>query len=104
MAGTRPIDHPPHDIDARRRHHRSATGDAKIAGIAGTAQGARLMAGRPGAVPGPPGQYELVRQSALGSVRALPVAVARDPATFAAAGAMRHAAAPAFDPGAIMTP
>ena len=61
-------------------HNHFATGYTKVAGVAGTAQGARLMAGKPGEVPGPPGQYELFRQYALGNFRDFLVAVARDPA------------------------
>jgi uncharacterized protein (DUF1800 family) len=61
-------------------HNHFATAYSKVAGFAGTAQGARLMAGKPGEVPGPPGQYELFRQYALGNFRDLLLAVARDPA------------------------
>ncbi len=61
-------------------HNHFSTGYTKVAGFAGTAQGARLMAGKPGEVPGPPGQYELFRQYGLGSFRDLLLAVARDPA------------------------
>jgi len=61
-------------------HNHFATGYTKVAGVAGTAQGTRAMAGKPGEVPGPPGQYELFRQHALGNFRDLLLAVARDPA------------------------
>jgi uncharacterized protein (DUF1800 family) len=61
-------------------HNHFATAYTKLSGIAGPAQGARLIAGKPGEVPGPPGQYELFRQYALGNFRDLLLAVARDPA------------------------
>ncbi len=61
-------------------HNHFATAYSKVAGFAGATQGARLMAGLPAEVPGPPGQYELFRQYALGSFRDLLLAVARDPA------------------------
>ena len=61
-------------------HNHFATAYSKVAGAVGTAQGTRLMAGKPADVGGPPGQYELFRQYALGSFRDLLVAVAKDPA------------------------
>jgi uncharacterized protein (DUF1800 family) len=61
-------------------HHHFATAYSKVAGFAGALQGARLMAGKPGEVAGPPGQIELFRQHALGSFRELLLAVAKDPA------------------------
>jgi uncharacterized protein (DUF1800 family) len=61
-------------------HNHFATAYSKVAGAVGTVQGARLMAGKPGEVAGPPGQYELLRQYALGNFRDLLIAVARDPA------------------------
>ncbi|MEQ1897308.1 MAG: DUF1800 domain-containing protein [Vicinamibacterales bacterium] len=61
-------------------HNHFATTYSKVAGFAGATQGARMMAGKPGEVPGPPGQYELFRQHALGNFRDLLLAVARDPA------------------------
>jgi uncharacterized protein (DUF1800 family) len=61
-------------------HHHFATAYSKVAGFAGAVQGARLMAGKPGEVAGPPGQIELFRQQALGNFRDLLVAVAKDPA------------------------
>jgi uncharacterized protein (DUF1800 family) len=61
-------------------HHHFATAYSKVAAFAGGAQGARLMAGKPGEVPGPPGQIELFRQHALGNFRDLLLAVAKDPA------------------------
>lgn len=61
-------------------HNHFATAYSKVAGFAGAAQGARMMAGKPGEVAGPPGQIELFRQYALGNFRDLLVAVAKDPA------------------------
>src|SRR5262245_33989169 len=61
-------------------HNHFATGYSKVAGAVGATQGARLMAGKPGEVVGPPGQYELFRQYALGNFRDLLLAVAKDPA------------------------
>ena len=58
-------------------HNHFATTYSKVAGFAGATQGARMMAGKPGEVPGPPGQYELFRQHALGNFRDLLLAVAR---------------------------
>src|SRR5439155_9607656 len=53
---------------------------SKMAGVYGNVQGARMMAGKPGEVTGPPGQYELFRSRALGSFRDLLIEVAKDPA------------------------
>src|SRR2546422_2515312 len=61
-------------------HNHFATAYSKIAGVYGTVQGARMMAGKPGEVPGPPGQYELFRKFALGNFRDLLIEVAKDPA------------------------
>jgi uncharacterized protein (DUF1800 family) len=61
-------------------HNHFATAYSKVAGTIGTTQGPRMMAGKVGEVTGPPGQYELFRQYALGNFRDLLVAVARDPA------------------------
>lgn len=61
-------------------HNHFATAYSKVAGAVGGVQGTRMMAGKPGEVPGPPGQYELFRQYALGNFRDMLVAVARDPA------------------------
>jgi len=61
-------------------HNHFATAYSKVAGAFGAAQGTRLMAGKPGEVPGPPGQYELFREFALGNFRDLLLAVAKDPA------------------------
>ena len=61
-------------------HNHFATAYSKIAGVYGAVQGARMMAGKPGEVTGPPGQYELFRSRALGSFRDLLIEVAKDPA------------------------
>ena len=61
-------------------HNHFATAYSKVSGVVGASQGARLMAGKPGEVTGPPGQYELFRRFALGNFRDLLVAIARDPA------------------------
>jgi uncharacterized protein (DUF1800 family) len=61
-------------------HNHFATAFSKVAGFAGAVQGARMMAGKPGQVEGPPGQIELFRQHALGNFRDLLLAVAKDPA------------------------
>ena len=61
-------------------HNHFATGYNKVGGGIGATQGTRAMAGKPGEVDGPPGQYELFRQYALGNFRDLLVAVAKDPA------------------------
>jgi uncharacterized protein (DUF1800 family) len=61
-------------------HNHFATAYSKIAGIAGAAQATRMMALKPGELPGPPGQIELFRAMALGSFRDLLIEVARDPA------------------------
>jgi uncharacterized protein (DUF1800 family) len=61
-------------------HNHFATAYSKVAGFAGGLQAARMMAGKPGEVPGPPGQIELFRQHALGNFRDLLVSVAKDPA------------------------
>ncbi|MBM3779281.1 MAG: DUF1800 domain-containing protein [Acidimicrobiia bacterium] len=61
-------------------HNHFATAYSKIAGTFGAPAATRMLAGKPGEVAGPPGQYELFRQHALGSFRDLLLAVARDPA------------------------
>jgi uncharacterized protein (DUF1800 family) len=61
-------------------HNHFATAYSKVAAFAGAQQGARMMAGKPGEVPGPPGQIELFRRQALGSFRDLLVGVAKDAA------------------------
>ncbi len=62
-------------------HNHFATAYSKIAGVYGAVQATKMMALKPGALPGPQGQIELFRQFALGSFRNLLVEVARDPAT-----------------------
>jgi uncharacterized protein (DUF1800 family) len=61
-------------------HNHFATAYSKIAGAVGAVQATKMMALRPGELPGPPGQIELFRQQGLGSFRDLLLAVARDPA------------------------
>ena len=61
-------------------HNHFATAYSKIAGIVGGGQATRMMALKPGELPGPPGQIELFRSMALGSFRDLLIEVARDPA------------------------
>ena len=61
-------------------HNHFATAYTKVAGTVGAFYGTKLMALKPGELPGPPGQIELFRQRALGSFRELLLAVARDPA------------------------
>ncbi len=61
-------------------HNHFATAYSKIAGIVGGAQATRMMALRPGELPGPQGQIELFRTMALGSFRDLLIDVAKDPA------------------------
>jgi uncharacterized protein (DUF1800 family) len=61
-------------------HNHFATAYSKVAQVVGALQGARLMAGKPGQITGPPGQYELFRSRALGSFRDLLIEVAKDPA------------------------
>src|SRR4029077_12921439 len=61
-------------------HNHFATAYSKIAGTFGALQGSKMMAQKPGELPGPPGQIELFRQMGLDSFRDLLVAVAQDPA------------------------
>ncbi|MGH9255718.1 MAG: DUF1800 domain-containing protein, partial [Vicinamibacterales bacterium] len=61
-------------------HNHFATAHSKVAGAFGTVQGAKMMALKPGELPGRPGQIELFRRFALGNFRDLLVEVARDPA------------------------
>jgi len=61
-------------------HNHFATAYSKIAGTVGGAQATRMMALKPGELPGPQGQIELFRSMALGSFRDLLVEVAKDPA------------------------
>ena len=60
-------------------HHHFATAYSKVAGIVGTAEGARLMAAKASEDPGHArGQIELFRDHALGNFRDLLVEVAKD--------------------------
>jgi len=61
-------------------HNHFATAYSKIAGAYNGLQATKMMALKPGALPGPQGQIELFRQFALGNFRNLLVEVARDPA------------------------
>ncbi len=62
-------------------HHHFATAYSKIAGVYGTVNATRLMAGRPWDDPAQQrGQIELFRDAALGRFSDLLVAVAKDPA------------------------
>ena len=61
-------------------HNHFATAYSKIAGFLGAVQATRVMAGKPGEVTGPPGQYELFRNFALGNFRDLLIEVAKNPA------------------------
>ncbi|MDP1568439.1 MAG: DUF1800 domain-containing protein [Vicinamibacterales bacterium] len=62
-------------------HNHFATGHSKVAAAVTPAQATKMMAGKPGEIPGSQrGQIETFRQMALGSFRDLLVEVARDPA------------------------
>jgi uncharacterized protein (DUF1800 family) len=61
-------------------HNHFATAYSKVAGVVGAIQGTKMMANKPGELPGPPGQIELFRERALGSFRDLLFEVAKDPA------------------------
>lgn len=61
-------------------HNHFATAYSKLAGTVGALQATKMMALKPGALPGPQGQLELFRQHALGSFRDLLIEVAKDPA------------------------
>ena len=61
-------------------HNHFATAYSKVAGTVGGLQGTKMMALKPGDLPGPQGQIELFRQYALGSFRNLLIEVAKDPA------------------------
>ncbi len=61
-------------------HNHFATAYSKVAGTFGAVHGTKMMALKPGALPGPPGQIELFRSRALGSFEDLLVEVAKDPA------------------------
>ena len=61
-------------------HNHFATAYSKVAGAVGAVQATKMLALKPGELPGPPGQLELFRRHALGSFYTLLVEVARDPA------------------------
>src|SRR3954447_5633415 len=62
-------------------HNYFATAYTKIAGAAGAAEAARMLAAKPAEDPGAvKGQLELLREHALGNFRDLLVAIAQDPA------------------------
>jgi uncharacterized protein (DUF1800 family) len=61
-------------------HNHFATAYTKVASAGGAVQGTKMMANKPGELPGPPGQIEIFRQRALGNFRDLLIEVARDPA------------------------
>jgi uncharacterized protein (DUF1800 family) len=61
-------------------HNHFATTYSKVAGFAGGLQATKMLALKPGALPGPPGQIELLRQYALSSFQTILFEVARDPA------------------------
>jgi uncharacterized protein (DUF1800 family) len=61
-------------------HNHFATAYSKLAGAYGAIQATKMMALKPGELPGPQGQIELFRQFALGNFRNLLIEVARDPA------------------------
>jgi uncharacterized protein (DUF1800 family) len=61
-------------------HNHFATAYSKIAGALGAVQGTKMMALKPGELPGTQGQIELFRQYALGNFRNLLIEIAKDPA------------------------
>ncbi len=61
-------------------HNHFATAYSKVAGFGGAVQGTKMMALKPGELPGPQGQIELFRQRALGRFSDLLVEITRDPA------------------------
>jgi uncharacterized protein (DUF1800 family) len=61
-------------------HNHFATAYSKIAGEVGAVPATKMMALKPGNLPGPPGQIELFRRYGLGSFRDLLIEVAKDPA------------------------
>jgi uncharacterized protein (DUF1800 family) len=61
-------------------HNHFATAYSKLNGTVGGAQATRMLALKPGDLPGPQGQIELFRSMALGSFRDLLIEVAKDPA------------------------
>ena len=61
-------------------HNHFATAYSKLAGTVGGTIGAKMMANKEGASPGPRGQIETIREMALGRFRDLLVEMAKDPA------------------------
>lgn len=61
-------------------HNHFATAYSKLAGIVGGPMATKMLALKPGEMPGPQGQLELFREHALGSFRDLLIEVAKDPA------------------------
>src|SRR6185436_12365227 len=61
-------------------HNHFATAYSKVAGFGGAIQGAKMMALKPGDLPGPRGQIELFRTFGVGKFRELVLEVAKDPA------------------------
>ena len=61
-------------------HNHFATAYTKLAGGVGPILGTKMMTHTRGALPGPPGQIELLRQYALDSFQTLLFEIARDPA------------------------
>src|SRR5688572_2739394 len=61
-------------------HNHFATTYSKLSGTVGAVQGTKMLALKPGELPGPQGQLELFRQFAVGNFRNLLIEVARDPA------------------------
>ncbi len=61
-------------------HNHFATAYSKLNGIVGSAMATKMLALKPGELPGPQGQLELFRARGMGSFRDLLIEVARDPA------------------------
>jgi len=61
-------------------HNHFATLYSKLQGTVGAGLGAKLMANKAGALPGPQGQIETIRQFAVGKFRDLLTEMSRDPA------------------------
>ena len=62
-------------------HNHFATAYSKLAGFGGAVQGTKMMALKPGELPGPPGQVEMLRRYSLDKFQTLLFEVARDPGT-----------------------
>ncbi|HKE84291.1 MAG TPA: DUF1800 domain-containing protein [Vicinamibacterales bacterium] len=61
-------------------HNHFATAYSKISGAIPAASATKVLALKPGDLPGPRGQYEMFRAEGMGSFRDLLIEVARDPA------------------------